>query len=66
MEARAAYSVDLIQEPESGVYDAVVLAVAHDQFRSLGEDGLRGYGRDPHILYDVKYLLRAEETDGRL
>jgi len=27
---------------------------------------MRRFGKDPHILYDVKYVLPAAESDGRL
>ena len=56
----------LIEEPIKGKYDAIVLAVAHDQFKLLSEDLIRSYGKSNHILYDIKYLLKSNETDGRL
>ncbi|MDH3871607.1 MAG: nucleotide sugar dehydrogenase, partial [Gammaproteobacteria bacterium] len=65
-EARQEYGVELVHEPLNGGYDAVVIAVAHDQFRELGADGLRAYCKPGGILFDVKYLLPAEAVDGRL
>ena len=56
----------LIEEPTKGKYDAIVLAVAHDQFKSLSEDLIRSYGKSNHVLYDIKYLLKSNESDGRL
>ena len=56
----------LVEEPIKGKYDAIVLAVAHDQFKLLSEDLIRSYGKSNHILYDIKYLLKSNETDGRL
>ena len=56
----------LIEKPIKGKYDAIVLAVAHDQFKLLSEDLIRSYGKSNHILYDIKYLLKSNETDGRL
>jgi UDP-N-acetyl-D-glucosamine/UDP-N-acetyl-D-galactosamine dehydrogenase len=47
-------------------YDAIILAVAHDQFIELGVEQLRKYGKESHILYDIKYILNASEADGRL
>jgi len=40
--------------------------VAHDQFRELGAEKIRNYGKEQHILYDIKYILNADEVDGRL
>ena len=47
-------------------YDAVVLAVAHDQFRMLGAAKLRRHAKPNHVLYDIKHLFPAADTDGRL
>ncbi|MDH5611239.1 MAG: Vi polysaccharide biosynthesis UDP-N-acetylglucosamine C-6 dehydrogenase TviB [Gammaproteobacteria bacterium] len=60
------YNVNLVDEPEAGVYDAIVLAVAHQRFRDLGVDGIRAFGKPECILYDVKHVLPAVDVDGRL
>ena len=60
------YNIKLIDKPIKDQYDAIVLAVAHDEFKSLSEKQIRAFGKDNHILYDIKYLLKANESDGRL
>ncbi len=65
-EAQTEYGVLPVTEPECGAYDGIVLAVAHEEFRALGADGIRAFGRTPHVLYDLKYLLPAEAADIRL
>jgi len=65
-EAKAEYGIDLVADPEKGAYDAVVIAVGHKQFKALGADGIRAFGRDNAVLYDVKYVLDADEVDDRL
>jgi len=47
-------------------YDAVVLAVAHNEFKEMGAAALHKLGKKNHVLYDIKQLLPANETDGRL
>ena len=47
-------------------YDAVVLAVAHDQIRNMGIRRIRGLARKVHVLYDVKYMFGPDQVDGRL
>ncbi len=47
-------------------YDAIVLAVAHGAFRELGSEGIRKLGKKNHVMYDIKHVFRADETDGRL
>lgn len=54
-------------EPERGAYDAVVLAVAHRAYREAGAAALHAYGKPgAHVLFDVKAVLPASESDGRL
>ena len=64
--ARDEYGVELIVAPEKGAYDVIVLAVAHDKFRKLGENGIKSYGKPGSVVYDIKYLLPAEGSDDRL
>ncbi len=60
------YNIQPIDKPIKGKYDAIVLAVAHDKFKSLTAEQIRAYGKSNHVLYDIKYLLEAKESDGRL
>jgi len=65
-EAKAEYGIDLVIEPEKGAYDVVVIAVAHDQFKKLGEQGIRGFGKETSVVYDIKYVLPMDAVDDRL
>jgi UDP-N-acetyl-D-galactosamine dehydrogenase len=65
-EAEHEFGVRPLERPEKGVYDAIVLAVAHDQFRDMGAAGIRAFGKDASVLYDVKHLLPVDDVDGRL
>jgi len=65
-EAKREYGLDLAPAPDKGAYDGVVIAVAHDEFRALGADGIRGFGKDGAVLYDIKYVLPPDDVDDRL
>jgi UDP-N-acetyl-D-glucosamine/UDP-N-acetyl-D-galactosamine dehydrogenase len=65
-EAQHEYGVSPIQSISPRTYDSMVLAVAHQQFKAMGSDAIRALGKPVHILYDLKYLLSAEESDLRL
>ncbi len=65
-EAQCEYGISLIAELEQSAYDAVVLAVGHDQIKAMGAEKIRALGKSEHILYDLKYLLTAAESDLRL
>jgi len=60
------YGIDIIDTPSLNTYDGIILAVAHDQFKTIGATKIRQFGKDTHILYDLKYLLSANEADLRL
>ncbi|MEZ5439536.1 MAG: nucleotide sugar dehydrogenase [Lysobacteraceae bacterium] len=55
-----------ISEPESGTYDAILLAVAHRQFAELGGEGIRAWLKPGGVLFDIKHLLPREASDERL
>ncbi|HPF74866.1 MAG TPA: nucleotide sugar dehydrogenase [Xanthomonadaceae bacterium] len=55
-----------ISGPESGTYDAILLAVAHRQFAELGGEGIRAWLKPGGVLFDIKHLLPREASDERL
>ena len=65
-EAAKEYQIELINEPFPGKYDAIILAVAHNEFKALKVDKIKSFGKESHVIYDLKYLLPAEYSDGRL
>jgi len=65
-EAVSKLHIKPINEPAQGKYDAVLLAVAHDVFKELSVDQIRAFGKDNNVLYDIKYLLGVNDSDGRL
>jgi UDP-N-acetyl-D-galactosamine dehydrogenase len=56
----------LAQAPTPGQYAAIVLAVGHHQFLSLGEEGIKAWGQTGAVVYDVKSILPLGAADGRL
>ncbi|MDH2171751.1 Vi polysaccharide biosynthesis UDP-N-acetylglucosamine C-6 dehydrogenase TviB [Acinetobacter johnsonii] len=65
-EAEHEYGIQPISTLEDGKYDAVILAVAHQQFKVMGADAIRALGKADHVLYDLKYVLSQAESDLRL
>lgn len=65
-EAQSEYGIALVGDPTPGDYDAIVLAVAHAQFRTMGVDEIRTLGRPEHVLYDLKHILPPCDSDLRL
>ena len=65
-EARREYGISPIAAPVPGSYDAIILAVAHHQFKAMGPAAIRALGKPEHVLFDLKYVLKASESDIRL
>lgn len=60
------HQIHPIQNLENGAYDAMILAVAHRQFREMGIEAIKALGKPEHVLYDLKYIFPSEQTDLRL
>ena len=65
-EAQKEYGITPIGGLENGQSDAIILAVSHDEFVKMGADVIHKLCKDNHVLFDIKYLLKADEVDGRL
>ncbi|TYK65334.1 Vi polysaccharide biosynthesis UDP-N-acetylglucosamine C-6 dehydrogenase TviB [Colwellia echini] len=65
-EAEHEYGLSVIKEVELNTYDAIVLAVGHNEFKALGAEKIRAYGKEKHVLYDLKYILDKSSVDMRL
>lgn len=66
VESKNEYNIQPIETPVKGNYDAVLLAVAHDKFKKLSIEEVRAYGKESYVLFDIKYIFEANESDGRL
>ena len=60
------YDIDLLDDIQINYYDAIVIAVSHKQFKKMGIEVIKSFGKQKHILYDLKYLFSADQTDRRL
>ena len=65
-EAEREYNVTPISKPAMNNYDGIILAVAHNEFVELGVEQIRAFGKNEHVLYDLKYVFTKEDTDIRL
>ena len=65
-EAQHEYGLTLTGEPKAGDYDAMIIAVAHDQFKAMGAEKIRALGKTNSVLYDLKYVLPKEAVCIRL
>lgn len=65
-QAQRKYGIELVQVLSPNRYEAIILAVSHDQFQSMGIDAIRSFGKSTCVVFDVKYLFPAHQVDARL
>lgn len=65
-EAEHEYGLTLCEQPKVNHYDAIIIAVSHNEFRAMGAEEIRSLGKSKHVLYDLKYVLNKESVDMRL
>ncbi|MFS1909696.1 Vi polysaccharide biosynthesis UDP-N-acetylglucosamine C-6 dehydrogenase TviB [Vibrio sp. 10N.286.48.B7] len=64
-EAQHEYGLSLTQ-PKPNHYDAIIMAVGHNEFKEMGAAEIRALGKEAHVLYDLKYVLDKSDVDMRL
>jgi UDP-N-acetyl-D-glucosamine/UDP-N-acetyl-D-galactosamine dehydrogenase len=65
-ETEKEYGIRPLENLNEGQYDAVILAVAHHQFKAMSAKQIRALGNENSVVFDIKYILSADEVDGRL
>ncbi|MCA4780534.1 Vi polysaccharide biosynthesis UDP-N-acetylglucosamine C-6 dehydrogenase TviB [Acinetobacter towneri] len=65
-EAEHEYGIQPVSTLTDHSYDAIILAVAHHQFKEMGVEKIRALGKAEYVLYDLKYVLAQSESDLRL
>nr|WP_216612205.1 Vi polysaccharide biosynthesis UDP-N-acetylglucosamine C-6 dehydrogenase TviB [Vibrio sp. RE86] len=65
-EVQEEYNFSILDEPKKGYYDAIILAVAHDEFKRMGAEEIIALGKKNSVLYDLKYILPKDQVSIRL
>ena len=65
-EVEREYGLKLIPDLDEGIYDAIILAVDHSDYKVWGEKKIRKLGKENHVVYDLKYVLPLNNSDIRL
>ncbi|MBV1870628.1 MAG: Vi polysaccharide biosynthesis UDP-N-acetylglucosamine C-6 dehydrogenase TviB [Gammaproteobacteria bacterium] len=60
------YGVHLAERLEENKYDAVIVAVGHQQFKAMDIFELKKYCKEEHVIFDIKHVFPKESVDGRL
>ena len=65
-EALKEFNITLLDKPSKETYDAIILAVAHTEFKLMGIEKIHSFGKEKHILFDLKYVFSSDDSDLRL
>ncbi|MCL1479100.1 Vi polysaccharide biosynthesis UDP-N-acetylglucosamine C-6 dehydrogenase TviB [Marinobacter sp. M3C] len=65
-EAEREYGLSLVEQPQPGTYNALVIAVAHKQYTCLSEGDFRALLQPGGVLFDLKGVLALGASDLRL
>lgn len=65
-EVEKEYDIQLVNQIQHGQYDGIILAVDHSEFKEWGVEKIRAFGKEDHVLYDVKHVLNPQDADIRL
>ncbi len=60
------YGLAMLDTVPKNAYDAVVLAVAHRQFTTSTECDITQFGKEPHVVFDIKHVLPRHQVTARL
>lgn len=63
LDAAKEYGIDPVASLANAKYNAIVLAVAHDQFKQMSVDKFKAVAKEKYVLYDLKYILNQSDVD---
>ena len=66
LEAEDEYKISTISKPKINSYDAVIIAVSHQQFLDMPAKKIRSFCKNNSVLFDLKYVLNTNDSDLRL
>ena len=65
-DAKNCFNITLTQSLKPDTYDCIVLTTKHHQFEDMGASFIKSLCKPLHVIYDLKYILKTEESDLRL
>ncbi|MEP3428013.1 MAG: Vi polysaccharide biosynthesis UDP-N-acetylglucosamine C-6 dehydrogenase TviB [Hyphomicrobiales bacterium] len=65
-EASQEFDITPVHAPETSAYDAIILAVAHNEFKKKSIQEIRAFGKTDHLVYDLKFVFKRNDSDLRL
>ncbi len=60
------YDINPISTLKENTYDGLLITVAHDVFKNLGENTIKNLCKKTNVIYDLKNLFKSDKIDLRL
>ena len=60
------YGITPISTLNHGIYDGMIIAIAHNKFKDIGETNILKLCKKNHVIYDLKYLFSKHQVTLRL
>jgi UDP-N-acetyl-D-glucosamine/UDP-N-acetyl-D-galactosamine dehydrogenase len=65
-EVKKIYDIYPTLKPNQNIYDAVLIAVTHNKFKTLGLLNIKDLCKKTHVIYDLKNLFNSNQVDLKL
>ena len=65
-EIKKLYDIYPNSKPSQNTYDAVLVAVAHDEFKTMGLANIKNLCKKNYVIFDLKNLFNSNQVDLRL
>jgi len=60
------FDIALNHDIQIGIYDGIIIAVDHDEYRGWGMKKIRAMTKKQSVIYDIKSMFQIDESDLRL
>jgi UDP-N-acetyl-D-galactosamine dehydrogenase len=65
-EVKKMYGINTVDYPLTNKYDGIIIAVAHNKFKTMGIEIINKFVKSNHVIFDIKHLFKNQESDFQL
>jgi UDP-N-acetyl-D-galactosamine dehydrogenase len=65
-EIKKIYNISPNVNPSQNTYDAIIIAVAHNDFKKIGFTNIKNLCKKNHVIFDLKNLFNSNQVDFKL
>ena len=65
-EIKKLYDIYPNSKLKKNIYDAVLISVAHKEFKEIGISKIKNLCKKKHVIFDLKNLFKSNQVDLKL